>query len=102
MGHRSSEKEVNNEGALSFSMPLIAGPYIEVTVIAITERIGRKILDNWGNDMVAQLNQLILQVSKTIPFRSNLERHLIRAAMVFTFFAFSRSGTITPSRCWSR
>src|SRR6201988_373462 len=39
--------------------------------------------------MVARLNQLILQVSKTIPFRSNLERHLIRAAMVFTFFAFS-------------
>jgi uncharacterized membrane protein YkgB len=39
--------------------------------------------------MVAQLNQLILQVSKTIPFRSNLDRHLIRAAMVFEFFAFS-------------
>jgi uncharacterized membrane protein YkgB len=80
MGHRSGEKGVSNEGALSFSMLLIAGPYI---------RIGRKILDNWGNDMVAQLNQLILQVSKTLPFRSNLERHLIRAAMVFTLFAFS-------------
>src|ERR1700752_4001651 len=39
--------------------------------------------------MMAQLNQLILQVSKTIPFRSNLDRHLIRAAMVFEFFAFS-------------
>jgi hypothetical protein len=36
-----------------------------------------------------QLNQLILQVSKTIPFRSNLDLHLIRAAMVFEFFAFS-------------
>ena len=39
--------------------------------------------------MMAQLNQLILQVSKTILFRSNLDRHLIRAAMVFEFFAFS-------------
>jgi uncharacterized membrane protein YkgB len=39
--------------------------------------------------MMAQLNQLILQVSKTIPFRSDLDRHLIRAAMVFEFFAFS-------------
>src|ERR1700751_5766479 len=38
---------------------------------------------------MAQLNQLVLQVSKTIPFRSNLGRHLIRAAMVFEFFAFS-------------
>src|SRR6476660_10089106 len=42
-----------------------------------------------GNDTMAQLNQLILQVSKTIPFRSNLDRHLIRAAMVYEFFAFS-------------
>src|ERR1700749_2725390 len=39
--------------------------------------------------MMAQLNQLILQVSKTIPFRSNLDLHLIRAAMVFEFFVFS-------------
>jgi hypothetical protein len=39
--------------------------------------------------MMVQLNQLILQVSKTIPFRSNLDLHLIRAAMVFEFFAFS-------------
>jgi uncharacterized membrane protein YkgB len=39
--------------------------------------------------MMAQLNQLILQVSNTIPFRSNLDSHLIRAAMVFEFFAFS-------------
>jgi uncharacterized membrane protein YkgB len=39
--------------------------------------------------MVAQLNQLIFHVSRTIPFRSNLDRHLIRAAMVFTFFVFS-------------
>ena len=36
-----------------------------------------------------QLNQLILHVSRTAPFRSGLDRHLIRAAMVFTFFAFS-------------
>ena len=36
-----------------------------------------------------QVNQLILYVSRTIPFRTNLERHLIRAAMVFEFFAFS-------------
>ena len=36
-----------------------------------------------------QANQLILYVSRTIPFRSGLDRHLIRAAMVFTFFAFS-------------
>jgi uncharacterized membrane protein YkgB len=39
--------------------------------------------------MVAQLNQLILHASRTILFRSNLDLHLIRAAMVFTFFAFS-------------
>lgn len=36
-----------------------------------------------------QLNQLVLNVSKNMPFRSDLDRHLIRAAMVFTFFAFS-------------
>ena len=36
-----------------------------------------------------QVNQLILYVSRTILFRSGLDRHLIRAAMVFTFFAFS-------------
>jgi uncharacterized membrane protein YkgB len=39
--------------------------------------------------MVAQLNRLILYVSRTIPFRSNLDLYLIRAAMVFTFFVFS-------------
>src|ERR1700733_14848575 len=39
--------------------------------------------------MMAQLNQLILQVSNTTPFRSNVDSHLIRAAMVFEFFAFS-------------
>jgi uncharacterized membrane protein YkgB len=38
---------------------------------------------------VDQLNQLILYVSSSMPFRSGLDRHLIRAAMVFTFFAFS-------------
>ena len=36
-----------------------------------------------------QVNQLIIYVSRTIPFRSDLDGHLIRAAMVFTFFAFS-------------
>src|SRR6201987_2794407 len=41
------------------------------------------------NGIVDQANQLILYVSRTIPFRSNLDRHLIRAAMVFTFFVFS-------------
>src|SRR5258708_1834232 len=41
------------------------------------------------NDIMNQLNQLILYVSRTTPFRSGLDRHLIRAAMVFTFFAFS-------------
>jgi uncharacterized membrane protein YkgB len=35
------------------------------------------------------LNRLILYVSNTIPFRSRLDCHLIRAAMVVTFFAFS-------------
>src|ERR1700756_5835624 len=39
--------------------------------------------------MVAQLNQLILHASRTPAFRGNLCLHLIRAAMVFTFFAFS-------------
>src|SRR5580692_9884916 len=42
-----------------------------------------------GNDVMEKLNQLILFVSRWALFRSNLERHLIRAAMVFTFFAFS-------------
>ena len=41
------------------------------------------------NGIVDQANQLILYVSRTILFRSSLDRHLIRAAMVFTFFAFS-------------
>jgi hypothetical protein len=39
---------VNNEAALSFSKLLIAGPYIEVTVIANAERIGRKLLYTLG------------------------------------------------------
>jgi uncharacterized membrane protein YkgB len=39
--------------------------------------------------MVNQVNQLILNVSRTILFRSGLDRHLIRAAMAFTFLAFS-------------
>jgi uncharacterized membrane protein YkgB len=36
-----------------------------------------------------QVNQLVLWVSRTIPFQSHLDVHLIRGAMVFTFFAFS-------------
>ena len=36
-----------------------------------------------------QVNRLVLYISKTILFRSDLDRHLIRAAMVFTFFVFS-------------
>ena len=36
-----------------------------------------------------QVKQLFLHVSRTMPFRSDLDRHLIRAAMVFTFFGFS-------------
>src|SRR6202034_781519 len=41
------------------------------------------------NDIMNQVNQLILYVSRTIPFRSGLDGYLIRGAMVFTFFAFS-------------
>jgi uncharacterized membrane protein YkgB len=41
------------------------------------------------NVLVLQVKQLILDISTTIPFRGDLDRHLIRAAMVFTFFAFS-------------
>jgi uncharacterized membrane protein YkgB len=36
-----------------------------------------------------QLDQAILYVSRMTVLRSGLDRHLIRAAMVFTFFAFS-------------
>jgi uncharacterized membrane protein YkgB len=39
--------------------------------------------------VVNRLNQLILYLSKTTLFQSALDRRLIRAAMVFTFFAFS-------------
>src|ERR1700741_2329904 len=42
-----------------------------------------------GNDIMHQVNQIIVYVSMTMPFQSGLDRHLIRAAMVFTFFAFS-------------
>jgi uncharacterized membrane protein YkgB len=42
-----------------------------------------------GNDIMKKLNQLIFYVSRSALFRSDLDRHLIRAAMVFTFFAFS-------------
>ena len=34
------------------------------------------------------MNALILYFSKTAPFRDDLDYHLIRAAMVFTFFIF--------------
>src|SRR5262249_5859524 len=40
-------------------------------------------------ERVNEVNQLILYVSRPIPFRSGLDGHLIRASMVFTFFAFS-------------
>ena len=36
-----------------------------------------------------QLNRLLLYAANTTVFRSNLDRLLIRAAMVFTFFVFS-------------
>jgi uncharacterized membrane protein YkgB len=39
--------------------------------------------------MINQLSRLVGYVAKTSPFRSDLDRHLVRAAMVFTFFAFS-------------
>ncbi len=41
------------------------------------------------NGIMNQLNELILYASRTTPFRSGLDRHLIRAAMVFTFLTFS-------------
>jgi len=37
---------------------------------------------------VSRLNQLMLGASRAAPFRSDLDYHLIRAAMVFTFYAF--------------
>jgi uncharacterized membrane protein YkgB len=41
------------------------------------------------NDIMNQVNQLVLYVSRTVPFRSHLDVHLVRGAMVFTFFVFS-------------
>jgi uncharacterized membrane protein YkgB len=41
------------------------------------------------DDIVNRVNQRIFCVSRTILFRSGLDDHLIRGAMVFTFFAFS-------------
>jgi len=38
---------------------------------------------------VNRVNQLILYFSRSIAIRSGLDHHLIRAAMVFIFFAFS-------------
>jgi uncharacterized membrane protein YkgB len=40
-------------------------------------------------DMIDRLNRLVAYLSESRAFRSDLDRHLIRAAMVFTFFAFS-------------
>jgi uncharacterized membrane protein YkgB len=37
---------------------------------------------------VDQVNKLILHISRMPPFQSDLDRHLIRAAMAFIFFAF--------------
>jgi uncharacterized membrane protein YkgB len=39
--------------------------------------------------MMNELNRRIGYVAKISAFRSDLDRHLIRAAMVFTFFVFS-------------
>jgi uncharacterized membrane protein YkgB len=39
--------------------------------------------------VINQVNQVILNVSGSILFRSDLDRHLVRAAMVYTFCAFS-------------
>jgi hypothetical protein len=36
-----------------------------------------------------KLNQLIVYVSRTALLKGGLDRHLIRGAMVFTFFAYS-------------
>ena len=41
------------------------------------------------SDIVYQVDQLILYASGSVLFRIGLDRHLIRAAMVLTFFAFS-------------
>jgi uncharacterized membrane protein YkgB len=57
--------------------------------LTTAERIERKMLDTWESNMLARLNQLIFLASRTIPFRSNLDLHLVRGAMVFTFFVFS-------------
>ena len=40
-------------------------------------------------DMVNSLNALMRYFSKTAPFRGDLDYHLIRAVMVFTFYLFS-------------
>ena len=42
-----------------------------------------------GDDTMSQVNQLILYLSRSSVFRGDLDRQLIRAAMVFIFFAFS-------------
>ncbi len=35
------------------------------------------------------MNALILYINRISPLRNNMDRHLVRAAMVFTFFIFS-------------
>lgn len=40
------------------------------------------------DNVISQINQIILRISRTDPFRGGLDHHLIRAAMVLTFFAF--------------
>ena len=40
------------------------------------------------NDTVSRLNQLILGASRAAPFRSDLDYHLIRGAMVLIFLLF--------------
>ena len=49
------------------------------------------------NGIVDQANRLILYVSRTIPFRSGLDRHLIRAARSPPNPAVRRRVTVDPS-----
>src|SRR5271163_3221732 len=42
-----------------------------------------------GDDTMSQVSQLIFYLSRSSAFRSDLDCHLIRAAMVFIFCAFS-------------
>lgn len=40
------------------------------------------------DDVIGRMNEVVLRISRTAPFRGSLGHHLIRAAMVLTFFAF--------------